>query len=219
MSETRVGHTNSSTINVLGAAAATADGTATAIAIANTNRFTRTVRVQSISAASAGANTGHRISDPRYLADNGYVRLIFGWEDFQANCAAFIGMKQSAVHGDVDPSSFTNCFGVGIDSGQTTWRVIHNDGSGSATTIDLGANFPANTDATDMYELLLWWNDSASAVNYQLTRLGTDYIATGTISSELPTATTSLVPHIVANTRSGSSALSISWALAQCITF
>ncbi len=211
-STTTASNSSSATIQVLAAGNPTSDGTAAGVAIASTNKFTRTVRVKNSSAASTGADAGHRMSDFRYLGDNCLVKIVFGWETFQADAAAFIGMKGSAAHGNADPSSFINCIGVGIDSGQTTWRVIHNDGSGAATTIDLGANFPANTSATDLYELMLWWNDSATAVNYQLTRLGTSYVAVGTISSELPAQTQTLNAHIIGNTRSGSSAVELSWS-------
>lgn len=81
-----------------------------------------------------------------------------------------------------------------------------------ATTRHSWANFPADTDATDLYELMLWWDDGATAVNYQLVRLGTSHVATGQMTSNLPATTSVLNPHIIANTRSGSSALSISWS-------
>lgn len=211
-STTLASASTSTTINVQGASAPTADGTATGVAIASTNRYTRTVRIRSVSAASTGANTGHRIGDFRYLSDAGLVSIVFGWEGFQANAAAFIGIKTTGAHGDVDPSSFTSCIGVGIDSGQTTWRLLHNDGSGSAVATDLGANFPANTDATDIYELILWWSASATAVYYQLVRLNTGHVASGKITSELPGSTAALNAHIIANTRSGSAALDIAWS-------
>ena len=212
--ETIAQNTAATGFSQTGSATIVSDGTATGISITTTNVFTRTPRVQSVSAASSGANAGFRIPSFVYTADNCVARFVFGWETFQTNAAAFIGMKPTGVHGNVDPSSFVSCFGMAIDAGDTTWRIIHNDGSGTATEIDLGANYPANTNATDLYDLLLWWDDGGAAINYQVSRVGTSNIAVGTLSTDLPATTTALNPNIVANTRTGSAAISLS--LASC---
>lgn len=205
---------NSATLSNIGLGTATDNGTATAVqANAGSDYFTRTIRTSSLSAASAAANCGKQTSSHIvYLNEPGLVTFRFGWEVFQANAAAFIGLRPSAVHGDVDPSSFVNIVGIGIDSGQTTWRTLVNDATGSATAADLGANFPANTSATDWYELTLWWGSAPTKIYYQLVRMNTGHVAKGTFTSDLPSLTTALLGHIVANTRSGTAAIQISMA-------
>ncbi len=69
---------------------------------------------------------------------------------------------------------------------------MHNDGSGTATKIDLGANFPANTANIDWYEAWLTFLASGN-VAYAVMRLNTGDFASGTISSDLPAANTSLI--------------------------
>jgi len=69
-----------------------------------------------------------------------------------ANARVFAGLFSSlAVFGNVNPSSQVNIFGVGADTGDANLQLIHNDASGTATKVDLGFDFPANTSATDEY--------------------------------------------------------------------
>lgn len=196
----------------VGVAAVASDGTATAVNKSSTSYYTRQSRIRSPSAASTGANGGTRFRDFKYRQDAARCAIRFGWEDFATNAAAFIGLKGDAAHGNADPSSFINCIGVGIDSGQTTWRLLHNDGSGSATATDLGANFPANTDATDFYELEIWWGDAASTVHWKITRCNTGHIARGQIDTNLPSLTTTLNSHVICNTRTGSAAIDLAYS-------
>jgi hypothetical protein len=204
---------NASTIiNLQGQTTATSDGTATAATITATSRYSRTPRLRSPSAASTGANAGHRFGDFRYLADAGTVSIVFGWEQFQTNAAAFIGLKSTGAHGNADPSSFTNCIGVGIDAGQTTWRVLHNDGAGSCTATNLGALFPANTSGANLYELTLWWDAGGAVVNFQLVNLSTGNMAEAAIATNLPAESVALNTHVIANTRTGSAAVDLAFS-------
>lgn len=196
----------------IGVAVVASDGTATAVNKSSTSYYTRQSRIRSPSAASTGANGGTRFRDFKYRQDAARCAIRFGWEDFATNAAAFIGLKGDAAHGNADPSSFINCIGIGIDSGQTTWRLLHNDGSGSATATDLGANFPANTDATDFYELEIWWGDAASTAHWKLTRCNTGHIARGQIDTNLPSLTTTLNSHVICNTRTGSAAIDLAYS-------
>lgn len=56
-----------------------------------------------------------------------------------------------------DPSALTNMIGMGIDTGDAAtgnWFLMHNDGSGTATKVDLGTGAARNT--TDGYELIIY---------------------------------------------------------------
>lgn len=88
-------------------------------------------------------------------------------------------------------SSLTNGFWVGWDSADTTLQFYHNDAAGSATKINLGASFPAN-DITAIYELVLFCAPNGSSVTYRVRRLDTGDTATGTITTDMPTASTML---------------------------
>jgi hypothetical protein len=71
--------------------------------------------------------------------------------------------------------------------------IMHNDGSGTATKVDLGANFPNHTNATDMYQVAFdfyydgttrrcyyWAWNLANAAGYSEGEITTDLPATGT---------------------------------------
>lgn len=91
-----------------------------------------------------------------------------------------------------NPSAFLNCIGVGCDAGDANLHVMHNDGAGSATKINLGADFPARGAAADLYLLELSCAPNGSDVTYTVTRLNTGDVATGTINADLPAGGTAL---------------------------
>jgi parallel beta-helix repeat protein len=221
LSWTTAAGNGSTTISAHGADAPTADGTATGRALGSGNYFARQNRISSVSAASGGANTGHRFDDHKYLNEGARVTMSFGWQTFQTGAAAFIGMRASdAVHGNGDPSAFVSCVGVGIDASQTTWRLLHNDSAGACTATDLGSNFPANTNNADWYELELWWGNSPTHINYRFTRMNAGFSTTGQITStNIPATSTILNSQIIANTRAGTSALDIAWGRVVSETF
>jgi hypothetical protein len=91
-----------------------------------------------------------------------------------------------------DPSAATDCVMVAKDSADTNLQIMVNDASGTATKIDLGANFPANTSATDYYDVAFIMAVGGASVDYSVTRVNTGHVATGTIALNLPTTTTYL---------------------------
>ena len=108
---------------------------------------------------------------------------------------------------NVEPTTLTNCFGIAKLSTSNNVHVIHNDGSGTATAIDLGASFPSNTIATDFYIFIA--ETVGSDIVYSVTRINTGDTATGTITTDLPATTQGLnlgfyiVQNTGANTNTG----------------
>lgn len=103
----------------------------------------------------------------------------------------FMGVRSSlATFSDVEPSTLTNIIGLAFDAADTNMQIMHNDGSGTATKIDLGASFPVPTAAnTDYYELQLECTAGGN-VNYTAKKLSaTTATATGTISTNMPAST------------------------------
>jgi len=130
---------NTTTVDQSGLGA-TATGTATAVALASTSYFTQSPRVQFVSAAGAGSSAGLNGSSLTAWRGNAsglggfYFNCRAGISTFQTNGRAFIGLYSSAsVIGNVNPSTLLNLIGLSIDSGQTTWRFITNDGAGTPT--------------------------------------------------------------------------------------
>jgi len=84
---------------------------------------------------------------------------------------------------------------MGYDAADTNLQIMSNDGTSTATKVDLGASFPVpTTDRSKVYELALFAAPNGSTVQYEVTDLGTGAKATGTISTDLPSSTTFLTP-------------------------
>jgi hypothetical protein len=181
--------------------AATITGTLNAVTPAASNLFTQSPRTKITSAATAGASAAANGAGlflwRGNAADQGgfYVRMVGGIETFQATCRGFMGLYSSAsVITNVNPSTLLNMVGIGFDSSQTTMRLLTNDGTGAATAVDLGANFPT-TGGQDLYELILSAEPNGSEIRYRVERLNSGNVAEGVITTDLPTNTQFLTPH------------------------
>lgn len=92
------------------------------------------------------------------------------------------------------PSTLTNCIFVGWDSADSNLQVMHNDGSGTCTKVDLGSDFPSNNTSA-VYEFMMFAPPNGSSVFYRVVRLDTGDVAEGEITTDLPTSTTFLTRH------------------------
>lgn len=185
----------------LGLAPAVGTGTTTTRTM-NTSSFYGATRWAGMtSAATAGSSAGFRSDRLQFWLGNapglGGFRMVarFGCGDglAVADARSFVGMVGvTTTLGNVNPSTNTNIIGVGTDSGESTLSVMHNDGSGNATKIALGANFPDHTLRADVYELALYSAPNSGVVDYEVTRLNTGDVARGQITIDLPALTTLL---------------------------
>jgi hypothetical protein len=192
---------------VLGFTAPTITGfTATARNVATTNIFTRMRRLGYVTAATAGAVGHWRVAAYQYTVGSSSTNLggftyikRFGISDAASVSGArmFIGMRSSSTPSNVEPSTLTNCIGVGHGASDTNLKIFYG-GSSAQTPIDLGANFPITHGSVEAYELALYSAFNDSDVSYQVTRLSTGDTVTGTITNSgatvLPTHTTLIAP-------------------------
>jgi hypothetical protein len=188
---------NATTSTVFGNVAPTANGTATTRLVATTNFFTWMRRVGYVSNTTGNSSSGLRHTQLQYGLGNGAGRggfhfvVRFGISDatLVPGARLFVGMASTAaVLGNADPSTFTNIIGVGLDAADTTLQIMHNDGAGSATKINLGASFPESTN-TDLYELSLYCPPNGIEVDYQVINLSTGVSTSGAIINNLPVNT------------------------------
>lgn len=188
-----------------GLAAPTATGTATARTVATTSLAAAMRRLGYVSAATAASLAGARLASAQFFRGDGvskggfHLRLRFVPSDAAtvAGARTFVGFAAATgAPTNVDPSSQVNIIGIGCDTADSTFSIMHNDGSGTATKIALGANFPANNLSADAYELELFCPSGGGDVRYRVERLNTGDIAAGTLSIDLPTATTLLAIQI-----------------------
>jgi hypothetical protein len=134
----------------------------------------------------------------------------FGIDSYAANMRMFVGLGggTSAPSG-AEPETLTNHIGICKPSGSTNFYIITNDNTGTATLIDLGVNFPANTSQTDVYFLRLWGYNSSS-VNYLVERYSSSNgsvinSTSGVINSDIPISSTILLPRLYVNNNTSSS--------------
>ena len=204
---------NATTVpGVLGMAAPTAVGTATSRTVATTNLMSRTRRLGYVSAATAGALCGHYATTAQYTTGTGsdlggfFYSCRFAFSDAAsvAGARAFIGMTSStAAPSNVQPNTLTNCIGVAQLSTDATQMYIVYGGSVAQTAIALGTDFPPMTAAgvTNgvVYDLTIFSPPSLNAVvYYRLERIGTTFMAEGTLSGTPGTTTpanTTLLAH------------------------
>ena len=78
--------------------------------------------------------------------------------------------------------------GVGSDSGDANILIIHNDSVGLATKVDLGSNFPANTQNIDTYLEQIFFDKPNNKAYIRLVRLNTGNSVIIEISSNIPNA-------------------------------
>lgn len=115
-----------------------------------------------------------------------------------ANQRGFFGLQKALTAAPTDgvtttqPSAYTDCVFLGYDGGETTLSIMHNDSAGTCTKVGLGASFPVDT--TSMYRLRLTCPPNNSNIVYEVVNCGTGSIATGTLSSDLPTNTQNMQP-------------------------
>jgi hypothetical protein len=111
--------------------------------------------------------------------------------------------------GNADPSTFTSWFGVYANAADTNLKIIGHDGSSASTPVDLGANFPAKTSASDWYVLVL--TITGSGVTYDITRYdtsGASTNATGSIAN-YPASTVLMHPKVWCNNGASTTAVAI----------
>lgn len=183
----------------------TATGTATAASVAVTNLHTMMKRLDYlVTAPTTSAVAGWRYNQACFALGNdakiGGFHYVCRWGPATgvstSTNRAFVGMRGStSAPTDVQPSSLTNIVGMAWDAADSNIQIMHNDGSGTATKVDLGGSFPVpTTDRAHVYEIVLFSAPNSGVVSYQVTDLVTDATTSGTISTDLPSGSTLLTP-------------------------
>ena len=200
-----VNYSNNSTTEVTsGGITMATTGSTIARSVASTNYATEQIRKGFYgSVASAGRYTGSRGSALLFYIGGGfkYVCDVYISDSaYGSGCRQFYGMQGAttdlAYSDSILVSSLINCIGVGSDSADTNLQIFHNDGTGTATKIDLGANFPANRTAgsalTTVYSIELLNTSNSSSVLYRVFNKETGNSVQGTVSTNLPLGTQGL---------------------------
>jgi hypothetical protein len=205
---------NSTSVTNIGMAPLTVNGTAVARNVTTTNMLTAARRVGRTSSSSSGQFTGDRASAFQLFRSNtagmGGFRFVARWGCSDAATVAgartFVGLAAASV-GTINPSSATNIIGVGTDDTDANLQIIYNDGTGVASKIDLGANFPDHTLSADLYEVAIYCAPNSTSIGVEVTRLNTGASTTATLTTDIPAVNTLLGPQIMRN--NGATALAV----------
>lgn len=74
---------------------------------------------------------------------------------------------------NVEPDTLINTIGVCKLSTSNNLHIFYNDATGLATTVDLGANYPANNVTTYFYDLEIYKDNGSSNITIKVTRIDT----------------------------------------------
>lgn len=192
---------NSRTLNVMGITLAATGVTTTAI-VGTTNILLAQKRLEyAVTTASAAAVAGWREATAKYFIGGNfggftYVCRFGPSRGVAANATKrlFNGFTSStSAPTDVNPSSITNCVGVGADSTDVNWQIMHRQGTNLATKIDTGIA-KATSDNTEVYELIMFCAPSSTKVSIEFIRLSDNLSFTYETDTNIPTPTTMLAP-------------------------
>lgn len=155
-----------------------------------------------VTTASTTAVAGYRGGSDEFRGTEGFVYSVtWGPAIGCANTSkrAFAGIRNSpGAPTDVSPSTLTECIGMGYDDASgSNIQIYYNDGSGTASNIDLGSNFAIPTaDRTNFYTLILYVPEGGSAYYYKVINESTGKVTTGNVTTDLPPASSFTRPFI-----------------------
>lgn len=139
-----------------------------------------------------------------------YITARFAIDTIAANQRFLCGLIPGTDIGDAaDPSAQTNFCAFAADAGDSNLQWMVNDGSGTATKVDLGSNFPAKTSGA-MYQATIYCKPNDAVIYYALQRLDVAQLTEGSSSSDLPTSTTAMGFQIHGGTAAVASAVTVS---------
>jgi hypothetical protein len=173
--------------------------------VAGTLRET-TNRAIVTSAATANSAAGLRSNTQPAWRGNGaglggfFSVFRFGASDAVSTKRILVGYASTsaAIATTQEPSALLNFIAVANDAADANLQLMHNDGAGTATKINLGSDFVKNQ-ANGMYELTLFCKPNDSKISYRVKRLDAAGEVSGEISTDLFSTTTMMYPHFYAN--------------------
>lgn len=215
---------SNATLHSDGIVLAAAAGTLVGKAKSTTSIITKANRIGIESATGAGslATLSQGVSNMYFGSNGGFTQISQFYCDDPATvdgARQFSGVIQTTAPTNVEPSTRPNCIGLGNGAADTNMSIYYG-GSSAQTPIDLGANFPANTLTTDLYELAVFsFKELDTKAGYQVKRLNTGHVTRGILSAatagvQLPAVTTGLMGYVATRTNNAT-ALKVSFGFCR----
>ena len=191
----------STTVNTNGmprtAVGTVATPTLTTTGLADSMRRWRVTSAATASAAAEERSAG-------WVCWRGNAEGLGGWNyvnrlsltTVQATGMGFFGLYGSvaALATTLTLATVLNCIGIGFQRGtHTNWQLVHNDGSGAPTLIDLGASFPVAS-MTNVLTLYIAAAPNGSDIGVRVVEEVSGAAVEFTITTDMPAATQLLSP-------------------------
>lgn len=180
---------NATTVTAIGTG--NSSTTVSTVSPATTNYFTRQRRAGYATAATAGSIANIQPTFRVSRVDGFEFVCRFGMAVPVSGQQILVGVTAAAPAGGANPSARTDAIFVGKDAADSNFFIMHNDSSGTCTRIDTG--FSATSTATDYYEVMIICQPSGDA-SVKVTQLNTGTVFSSPLTTDLPTATTFLIP-------------------------
>lgn len=198
-------------LSYFGMGAMTAVGTLSHPVLVAGSLRTITSRGSLLSAATANSASELRYASLQCSGGSGFYAVFrFGTASAVATQRLAVGLwaATGATSTSAQPSAIINGAWIGNDSADTNYQLMYNDGAGTATKIDLGADFVKNQ-AEGVYELTLFRKPTDTIIYYRAKRLDAAGEASGSVISDIPAVTTFLCPHFYLNNGGTASAVTL----------
>lgn len=116
------------------------------------------------------------INNPYSSANKNYFKRRFSIQSNISGSRFVCGLSNQfgvAAPTNVEPDTLINTMGVCKLSTSNNLHIFYNDGTGLATTVDLGANYPANNVTAYIYDLEIYKESGTADLTIKLTRIDT----------------------------------------------
>jgi len=154
--------------------------------------------------SSATANAAAEERSAGWVCWRGNADGLGGWNyvnrlsltTLQATGMGFFGLYGSvaALATTLTLATVVNCIGIGFQRGtHTNWQLVHNDGTGAPTLIDLGASFPVAS-LTNVLTLYIAAAPNGSDIGVRVVEEVSGAAVEFTITTDMPPATQLLSP-------------------------
>ncbi|MFV0301691.1 MAG: DUF2793 domain-containing protein [Paracoccus sp. (in: a-proteobacteria)] len=204
------------TVNTLGMPR-TAVGTASTPALTTASLSTSMRRWRMTSAATAGAAADERSAG--WVCWRGNAEGLGGFTcvnrlslvTLQSTGMGFFGLIGStgALSTTLTMSAVANALGIGFEMGtHANWQIVHNDGSGAPSLIDLGPGFPVAS-TTNVMTVFILAAPNSDQIGIRVVEEVSGAVAEVTISTDLPAPTQLLSPRNYLN--NGTTAAAVSY--------
>lgn len=171
--------------------------------INNTNFFSFMVAARYAISSTAGSGNQMRTNAQWFHSSTAGLGGFFwvcrvGLNATTATSRTFFGLSTTAtaLSATVDPTTLLSLVGFANNSADTNFKFISNDATGTATVVDLGANFPCKTNAVDFYEFRMFCpSGGGQNVYWSAKRLNTGHFVQGQVTTDLPALNTPMASH------------------------